>query len=155
MTRCIKNVILGTDVVIRDFVNLYDCEVGDSSRIGTFVEIQKGVVIGKKCKIQSHAFLCEGVTIEDGCFIGHGVIFTNDRFPRAINEDGSLRTEHDWQLHRTLVKRGASIGSGTTILPGITIGEDSLIGAGSTVTEDVPPRAVVAGNPARMIRILP
>lgn len=147
-TKIQRNVTLGRDVVIRDFTNLYDCAIGDGTRVGTFVEIQKGVTIGKNCKIQSHSFICEGVTIEDGCFIGHGVMFTNDRYPHAVNADGSLQTDADWTLERTLVKRGASIGTGATILPGVTIGEGAVVGAGAVVTRDVPPGAVVAGNPA-------
>jgi acetyltransferase-like isoleucine patch superfamily enzyme len=145
----LTNVLVGEDVVIRDFVNLYGCTIGDGSRIGTFVEIQKGVVIGQNCKIQSHSFICEGVTIEDGCFIGHGVMFTNDRRPRAINDDGSLQTEADWTLEETTVRKGASIGTGATILPGVTIGEHALVGAGAVVTGDVPPGVTVVGNPAR------
>jgi UDP-2-acetamido-3-amino-2,3-dideoxy-glucuronate N-acetyltransferase len=146
------DVVLGTDVVIRDFVNLYGCTIGDETQIGTFVEIQRGVTIGKRCKIQSHSFVCEGVTIEDGVQIGHGVMFTNDRLPRAINEDGSAKNPNDWVLEKTLVKTGAAIGSNATILPGITIGEWALVGAGAVVTNDVPPKTIVAGNPARIIR---
>lgn len=134
------------------FVNLYGCEIGDDSKIGTFVEIQKGAKVGRRCKVSSHSFLCEGVTLEDEVFIGHGVMFTNDRFPRATNADGSMQTDADWKCVPTLVKRGASIGSGATLLCGITIGERAVVGAGSTVTKDVPAGAVVAGNPARVIR---
>lgn len=139
-------------MLIRDFVNLYGCEVGDNSRIGTFVEIQKGAVIGCNCKIQSHTFICEGVTIEDNVFIGHNVTFINDRFPRAVREDGELQDEQDWVCIPTVVRSGASIGSSATILCGVTIGENALVGAGSVVVKDVPSDAVVAGNPARMLR---
>jgi UDP-2-acetamido-3-amino-2,3-dideoxy-glucuronate N-acetyltransferase len=132
-------------------VNLYGCDVGDGSRIGAFVEIQKGAVIGERCKISSHTFVCEGVTIEDECFIGHGVMFTNDRFPRATNPDGSPQTDADWALELTRVKRRASIGSGATIVCGVTIGEGALVAAGATVTRDVPDFAVVAGCPARVV----
>jgi acetyltransferase-like isoleucine patch superfamily enzyme len=152
--RRIRSVMLGKDVVLRDFVNLYECTIDDGSQIGTFVEIQKGARIGKRCKIQSHTFICEGVTIEDGCFVGHGVTFTNDRFPRALTDDGQLQTDGVWTLEPTTVKAGASIGSGATILPGVTIGEGALVGAGAVVVDDVPPRAVVAGNPARILRNL-
>lgn len=144
-----NNVTLGKDVIVRDFTNLYGCTIGDGTRVGTFVEIQKGVVIGKNCKIQSHTFICEGVTIEDGCFIGHGVMFTNDRKPKSVNEDGSLQTEADWTVETTLVKKGASIGTGATILPSVTIGERAIIGAGAVVTKDVPAGSTVVGNPAR------
>lgn len=132
-------------------VNLYGCEIGDGSRIGAFVEIQKGARIGERCKISSHTFICEGVSIEDECFIGHGVMFTNDRFPRATNPDGSPQTEADWALELTRVKRQASIGSGATILCGVTIGQGALVAAGATVTRDVPAYAVVAGCPARIV----
>lgn len=132
-------------------VNLYGCEVGDGSRIGAFVEIQKGAFIGERCKISSHTFVCEGVTIEDECFIGHGVMFTNDRFPRATNWDGSAQSEADWSLELTRVKRRASIGSGATIVCGLTIGEGALVAAGATVTKDVPDYAIVAGCPARVV----
>jgi acetyltransferase-like isoleucine patch superfamily enzyme len=151
--RIAPNVKLGRDVVIRDFVNLYGCEVGDNSRIGTFVEIQKGASIGRNCKIQSHTFVCEGVTIEDDVFIGHNVTFINDRFPRAVRADGQLQDEQDWVCVPTLIRSGASIGSSVTILCGVTIGENALVGAGSVVLKDVPAGAVVAGNPARMIRM--
>ena len=147
-----SDVKLGKDVKIFDFVNLYGCEIGDHTRIGAFVEIQKGAVIGQNCKIQSHAFICTGVTIEDNVFIGHGVTFINDVYPRATNRRGALQTEGDWRCMTTLVKRGASIGSGATLLCGITIGEHALVGAGSVVTKDVPAHAIVAGNPARMLR---
>jgi UDP-2-acetamido-3-amino-2,3-dideoxy-glucuronate N-acetyltransferase len=145
------DVKLGRNVRIHGFVNLYGCEIGDDTRIGTFVEIQKGASIGERCKISSHTFICEGVTIEAEVFVGHGVIFINDRFPRATNEDGKVQTEADWECQRTLVCRGASIGSGATVLGGITIGEKALIGAGSMVTKDVPAGATVAGNPATVI----
>lgn len=148
------NVSIGKDVVIRDFVNLYGCTLGDGTQVGTFVEIQKDVIVGKNCKIQSHSFLCSGVTLEDGVFIGHGVMFTNDRLPAAVNKDESLKTADDWEMITTLVKKGASIGSNATILPGVTIGEWSLVGAGAVVTKDVPPHAVVAGNPATVLRTL-
>jgi len=143
---------LGKDVKIFNFVNLYGCEIDDGTKIGTFVEIQKGATIGKNCKISSHTFICEGVHIEDNCFIGHNVTFINDKYPRATNEDGSLQTEADWHCEETLVKKGASIGSSATILCGLTIGENAIVGAGSVVTKDVPPNTVVAGNPARIIR---
>jgi len=150
--RVAPNVKLGRNVRLHDFVNLYGCEIGDDVKIGTFVEIQKGVKVGNRCKISSHSFLCEGVTLEEGVFIGHNVTFTNDRFPRATNSDGQLQTEADWACVGTLVKRGASIGSGATLLCGITIGENAMIGAGSVVTKDVPAGANVAGNPARIMR---
>ena len=143
---------LGQDVKIFAFVNLYGCEIGDESKIGAFVEIQKGVRIGRRVKVSSHTFICEGVTIEDGVFIGHGVMFINDRYPRAITESGELQTEADWNCISTLVKRRAAIGSNATILCGVTIGEGAIVGAGSVVTHDVPPRTIVAGNPARIIR---
>jgi len=143
-----SDVRLGRDVRIQAFVNLYGCAIGDETRIGPFVEIQKGAKIGQRCKISSHSFICEGITIEDEVFVGHGVTFTNDRYPRATTESGALQSDADWTCQNTLVKRGASIGSGATLLGGITIGENALIGAGSVVTRDVPPNAVVAGNPA-------
>ena len=152
--RVSPDVKLGRDVKIYAYVNLYGCEIGDETKIGTFVEIQKSVQIGKRAKISSHSFVCEGVTIEDEVFIGHGVIFTNDKYPRAATVTGELQTEEDWVCIPTLIKRGASIGSNATILCGITIGEGAIVGAGSVVTGDVPPRAVVAGNPARVIRSL-
>ena len=148
LQKIAASVKLGKDVVIRDFVNLYGCEIGDGSQVGTFVEIQAGVVVGKNCKIQSHSFLCTGVTLEDGVFIGHGVMFTNDKSPRATNPDGSLQSGGDWECLPTLVKKNASIGSGATILPGVTIGEGALVGAGAVVTKDVPAGATVVGNPA-------
>ena len=150
--RCIApDVKLGQRVKIFAFTNLYGCEIGDDVKIGTFVEIQKGVKVGNRCKISSHSFLCEGVTLEDEVFIGHGVIFINDRFPRATTEKGTLQTEADWSCIPTVVKRRAAVGSGVTILCGITIGEGATIGAGSVVTKDVPAGAVVAGNPARLM----
>jgi len=149
--RVAPNVKLGRNVRIHDFVNLYGCEIGDDVKIGTFVEIQKGVKVGNRCKISSHSFICEGVTLEEGVFIGHNVTFTNDRYPRATNRHGELQTEADWKCVPTLVKRGASIGSGATLLCGITIGENAMIGAGSVVTKDVPAGATVAGNPARIV----
>jgi len=148
----LSNVKLGRDVRIYSFVNAYGCEIGDESRVGAFVEIQKGVVIGRRCKISSHSFICEGVTIEDNVFIGHGVMFTNDKFPRATNPDGSPQSEADWQVLPTLIKRGASIGSNATIIAGVVIGEKALVGAGAVVTRDVPDGAVVAGVPARPVR---
>ncbi len=148
------DVRLGRGVRVFGFVNLYGCEVGDDTKVGTFVEIQKGARIGRRCKISSHTFICEGVTIEDEVFIGHNVTFTNDRFPRATTTEGSLQTEADWTCEPTVVKRGAAIGSGATLLCGITIGEGAVVGAGSVVTRDVPPGAVVAGNPARVRRLL-
>jgi len=145
------DVKLGKGVRIYGFVNLYGCEIGDDVGIGCFVEIQKGVRVGNRCKISSHTFLCEGVTLEDEVFIGHNVTFINDRYPRATNADGTMQTEADWKCLPTVVKRGASIGSGATLLCGITIGERAVVGAGSVVTKDVPPGAVVAGNPARIM----
>lgn len=145
------DVKLGRNVRIFAFTNLYGCEIGDETKVGTFVEIQRGAKVGARCKISSHSFICEGVTLEDGVFIGHGVMFTNDLFPKATNEDGTLKTDADWSCIKTLVKKGASIGSNATILCGVTIGEGALIGAGSVVTKDVPPRATVVGNPARVI----
>lgn len=152
--RISPDVKLGQNVRIYAFVNLYGCEIGDESKIGTFVEIQKGAKIGSRVKVSSHTFICEGVTIEDEVFIGHGVMFINDKYPRATTSGGQLRAEADWLCIPTLVKRGASIGSNATILCGVTIGESSIIGAGSVVTQDVPPNAVVVGNPARLIRTL-
>jgi len=149
------NVKLGKGVRIFAFTNLYGCELGDDVKVGTFVEIQKGSKIGNRCKISSHSFICEGVTLEDEVFIGHGVMFTNDLLPRATAGGGKLQTEADWTCVSTLVKRGASIGSNATLLCGITVGERAVVGAGSVVTKDVPPRAVVAGNPAKVLRYLP
>jgi acetyltransferase-like isoleucine patch superfamily enzyme len=156
MTKKIaENVTLGKNVVIYDFVNLYGCHIGNNCKIGTFVEIQKGVTIGENCKISSHSFICEGVTIEDEVFIGHNVTFINDRFPRATTEDGKLQTEQNWTCIPTLVQKGASIGSSATLLCGITIGENSIIGAGSVVTGDVPKNTIVAGNPAQILKVNP
>jgi acetyltransferase-like isoleucine patch superfamily enzyme len=146
------NVKLGKDVRIFDFVNLYGCEIGDGSKVGTFVEIQKGAKIGKNVKISTHTFICEGVTIEDDVFVGHNVSFINDKYPRSTNPDGSMQTEQDWKVVPTLVKKRASIGTSTTILCGVTIGENAIVGAGSVVTKDVPDGMIVAGNPARVIR---
>lgn len=149
--RVAPDVKLGKNVRLVGFVNLYGCEIGDDVKIGTFVEVQKGAKIGNRCKISSHTFICEGVTLEDEVFVGHNVTFTNDRYPRAAS-DGKLQTEADWSCIPTLVKRGASIGSGAVLLCGITVGENSMIGAGSVVTRDVPPDAIVAGNPARVVK---
>ena len=151
----LSNVRLGKGVKIFNFVNAYDCSIDDFTKVGSFVEIQKGVSIGKNCKISSHSFICEGVHVADNVFIGHGVMFTNDLFPRATNPDGSQQTEGDWGLIETWVEKGASIGTNATILCGITIGENSVIGAGAMVTKNVPPNAIVAGNPAKIIRTLP
>lgn len=152
--QSLNNVEVGEGVKIYDFVNAYNCTIDDYSKIGTFVEIQKNAFIGKNCKISSHTFICEGVTIEDEVFIGHNVSFINDMFPKAVNDDGSMQTDNDWELKTILVKKRASIGTSATILGGITIGENSLIGAGSVVTRDVPSNVVVAGNPARIIKKL-
>jgi acetyltransferase-like isoleucine patch superfamily enzyme len=146
------DVKLGKDVRLSKFINLYGCEVGDESKIGAFVEIQKNAKVGKRCKISSHTFVCEGVLIEDNVFIGHGVVFINDSYPRAIASDGQLQTEKDWRVEPTLVKKGASIGSGATILCNVVIGENAIVGAGSVVTKDVPPNSIVAGNPAKPLR---
>ena len=146
------DVKLGEGVKIFDFVNLYGCDIGDNTKIGTFVEIQKGARIGKNCKISSHSFICEGVTIKDNVFIGHNVTFINDLFPKATTKDGKLKDEKDWECIPTVVQSGASIGSSTTLLCGITVGENALIGAGSVVTKDVPPNTIVAGNPARILK---
>jgi acetyltransferase-like isoleucine patch superfamily enzyme len=150
--RIAPNVKLGENVKIYSFVNLYGCEIGDETRIGAFVEIQKGARIGKHVKVSSHSFICEGVTVEDEVFIGHGVMFINDKYPRATNPDGSSQTEADWTVIPTLIKRRASIGSNATILAGVTVGEGAIIGAGSVVTKDIPPYTIVAGNPARVLR---
>ena len=150
--RVAPDVKLGKDVKLAPFANLYGCEIGDETRIGPFVEIQKGVRIGRRVKIQSHSFVCEGVHIEDEVFVGHGVMFINDRFPRATRKDGALQGEGDWVCEPTRIERRASIGSNATILCGVRVGAESVVGAGSVVTEDVPPRAVVAGNPARILR---
>jgi UDP-2-acetamido-3-amino-2,3-dideoxy-glucuronate N-acetyltransferase len=147
------DVKLGKDVRIFEFVNLYGCEIGDETRIGTFVEIQRGAKVGRRVKVSSHTFICEGVELEDHVFVGHGVMFTNDRYPRSVGSGGELQTGRDWQVVPTIVRRGASIGSGSTILCGIEIGEDAIVGAGSVVTRDVPAGAIVAGNPARVLRM--
>jgi len=152
--KTLTNVKLGKNVRIFSFVNAYGCSIDDNSKVGTFVEIQKGASIGKNCKISSHSFICEGVHIEDNVFIGHGVMFTNDLFPRATNPDGSQQSDADWTLVETYVKKGASIGSNATILCGITIGENALVGAGAMVTKNVPANTVVAGNPAKIIKTL-
>src|SRR5216110_3902102 len=152
--QSLNNVSVGEDVRIFNFVNAYGCSIDDGSKIGAFVEIQKNAKIGKNCKISSHTFICEGVTIEDDVFVGHGVTFINDSYPRATTPNGQLQTENDWHVEPTLVRKGASIGSGATILANITIGENALIGAGSVVTHDVPARAIVAGYPARLLRSL-
>jgi acetyltransferase-like isoleucine patch superfamily enzyme len=146
------DVKLGKDVQFSKFINLYGCEIGDGTKIGAFVEIQKNARVGQNCKISSHTFICEGVTIEDAVFVGHGVTFVNDSYPRATSADGQLQKEQDWVVERTLVKHGASIGSGSTILSKVTIGEHAIVGAGSVVTKDVPAYAIVAGNPARVLR---
>jgi acetyltransferase-like isoleucine patch superfamily enzyme len=147
-------VTMGKDVKLSKFINLYGCEIGDETKIGAFVEIQKNASVGKRCKISSHTFICEGVIIEDYVFVGHGVMFINDSFPRAANLDGSLQTEKDWKVERTLIKKGASIGSGSTILSNVTIGENAIVGAGAVVTKDVPANAIVAGCPARVMRYI-
>jgi UDP-2-acetamido-3-amino-2,3-dideoxy-glucuronate N-acetyltransferase len=152
LCRIAPDVKLGRNVRLAGFVNLYGCTIGDDTRLGTFVEIQKNARVGNHCKIQSHSFLCEGVTLEDEVFVGHGVMFINDRFPRATNDEGLPKDESEWTCEPTLVKRGASIGSNATILCGITIGERAIVGAGSVVTKDVPAGAIVAGNPARVLR---
>jgi len=148
------DVKLGKNVILNKFINLYGCEIGDGTKIGTFVEIQKNAFVGKNCKIQSHTFICEGVFIEDEVFVGHGVIFVNDLYPRATNKDGELQTEKDWEVIKTFIKRGASIGSNATILAGVTIGERAIVGAGAVVTKDVPDKAIVVGNPARILRYI-
>jgi acetyltransferase-like isoleucine patch superfamily enzyme len=150
----LRNVNVGKNVKIFDFVNAYECSIDDETKVGTFVEIQKGVIIGKNCKISSHTFICEGVKIEDRVFIGHNVSFINDKFPHATNVDGSMQIDTDWNIVETLVCEGASIGTSATILCGITIGKNAIVGAGSVVTKDVPPNAIVAGNPARIKRVL-
>ena len=153
--RCISNdVKLGNNVRLSKFINLYGCEIGEETKVGAFVEIQKNARVGKCCKISSHTFICEGVVIEDNVFIGHGVMFINDNHPRATNADGSLQTEADWKVERTVIRKGASIGSGATILSNVSIGENAIVGAGSVVTKDVSPNAIVAGNPAKVLRYL-
>lgn len=148
------DVRLGTDVRLSRFINLYGCEIGDESKIGAFVEIQKNARVGKRCKISSHTFICEGVKIEDNVFIGHGVTFTNDIYPRSTTSDGNLQTEADWKVEPTVVRKGASIGSGATLLCNISVGENAIVGAGSVVTRDVPPNSIVAGNPAKVLRYI-
>lgn len=150
----INNVILGQDVKIFDFVNLYGCSIDDGTKVGTFVEIQKNAFIGKNCKISSHTFICEGVHIEDNVFIGHNVTFINDKYPRSTNEDGSMQTDIDWKVVETFIRKGASIGSSSTIMCGVTVGENSIVGAGAVVTKDVPANTLVAGVPARVIKKL-
>ena len=153
--NCISNdVKLGRDVRLSKFINLYGCEIGDETKIGAFVEIQKNAKVGKCCKISSHTFICEGVVIEDNVFIGHGVMFINDNYPRATTAEGHLQTEADWKVEGTVIKRGASVGSNTTILSNTSIGENAIVGAGSVVTKDVPSNAIVAGNPARVLRYI-
>jgi acetyltransferase-like isoleucine patch superfamily enzyme len=149
------DVKLGSGVKLSKFINLYGCEIGDGTKIGAFVEIQKNAKVGRNCKISSHTFVCEGVIIEDNAFIGHGVTFINDSYPRATNPDGQLQTESDWKVERTLIKKGASIGSGSTILSNVVIGENAIIGAGCVVTKDVPANTIVAGNPAKFMRHIP
>ena len=153
--QCIAHdVKLGKNVKLSKFINLYGCSIGDNTKLGAFVEIQKNAAIGKNCKISSHTFICEGVTIEDNVFVGHNVTFINDKYPRSTNSKGELQSEEDWKVDPTLVKKSASIGSGTTVLSNVTIGENAIVGAGSVVTKDVPPNSIVAGNPARVIRMI-
>ena len=154
MKYCIisPDVKLGKNVKVFSFVNLYGCEIGDNTKIGTFVEIQKNAIVGSNCKISSHAFICEGVHIEDNVFVGHNVTFINDLYPRAVTSKGKIQTDEDWEVVTTFVKKGASIGSSTTILAGVTIGENAIIGAGAVVTKDVPPFTIAAGNPAKVLR---
>jgi UDP-2-acetamido-3-amino-2,3-dideoxy-glucuronate N-acetyltransferase len=152
--QSLNNVTIGENVRIFDFVNAYGCTIGDNSKVGAFVEIQKGVTIGRNCKVSSHSFLCEGVVLEDNVFIGHGVMFTNDLFPRATNADGTQQTEADWKVVATTIGKGASIGSNATIIAGVTVGENALVGAGAVVTRDVPANTVVSGVPARVMRKL-
>jgi len=152
LLRIAPDVKLGRDVKLAGFINLYGCEIGDETKIGTFVEVQKNASIGRRCKISSHTFICEGVTIEDNVFIGHGVVFINDSYPRATTAEGGMQTEAHWKVEQTVVKAGASIGSGATILSNLTIGENAIVGAGSVVTKNVPANAIVAGNPARFLR---
>jgi acetyltransferase-like isoleucine patch superfamily enzyme len=148
------NVKLGKNVKLSKFVNLYGCEIGDETKIGAFVEIQKNASVGKRCKISSHTFICEGVTIEDNVFIGHGVMFINDSYPRATAAGGALQTEADWKVEKTIIKKGASVGSGATILANLCVGENAIVGAGAVVTKDIPPNTVVVGNPARVLRYI-
>ena len=148
------DVRLGANVKLSKFINLYGCEIGDNTKLGAFVEIQKNASVGKNCKVSSHTFICEGVDIEDGVFIGHGVTFINDSYPRAVTDGGELQTEQDWVVERTIVRKGASIGSGSTILSNVVIGENAIVGAGSMVTKDVPANAIVAGNPAKLFRYI-
>src|ERR1700744_271911 len=153
--NCISdNVKMGENVRLSKFINLYGCEIGDETKVGAFVEIQKNASVGRCCKISSHTFICEGVVIEDNVFIGHGVMFINDSYPRATTPDGNLQTEADWKVERTVIKKGASVGSGATILSNIHIGENAIVGAGSVVTKNVPPNSIVAGNPARILRYI-
>ena len=154
MKKIAATVILGQNVILNDFINLYGCTIGDGTKIGTFVEIQKNALIGARCKIQSHTFICEGVIIEDEVFVGHGVVFINDPLPRATAANGGLQTEADWQVVPTRIQKGVSIGSNATILCGLTIGANSIIGAGSVVTRDVPANVIVTGNPAKVLRAL-
>jgi acetyltransferase-like isoleucine patch superfamily enzyme len=149
-----SNVRLGKDVRLSKFINLYGCEIGDETKIGAFVEIQKNATVGKRCKISSHSFICEGVTIEDNVFIGHGVMFINDSYPRATAAGGSLQTEADWKVEKTIIRKGASVGSGATILANLCVGENAIVGAGAVVTKDVPPNTIVVGNPARVLRYI-
>lgn len=151
LQRITKDVKIGKGTVIRDFVNMYGCTVAEDTKIGTFVEVQKGVTIGSRCKISSHTFICEGVTIEDEVFIGHGVMFINDPMPRATTDGGALQTEADWKVHPTVIKKGASVGSGAVIMCNVTVGEGAMVGAGAVVTRDVPPGATVVGSPARAL----
>jgi acetyltransferase-like isoleucine patch superfamily enzyme len=152
--QCLKNVKVGKDVRIFNFVNAYGCSIDDNTKVGAFTEIQKGAIIGKNCKISSHSFICEGVNIANNVFIGHNVTFINDRFPRATNEDGTQQTDDDWQCVETFINEGASLGSSVTVLCGVTIGERAIVGAGSVVTKNVPPKAIVAGNPAKIIKYI-
>jgi acetyltransferase-like isoleucine patch superfamily enzyme len=153
--NCVTDdVRLGANVRLSKFINLYGCQIGDDTKIGAFVEIQKNTTVGRRCKISSHTFICEGVVIEDNVFIGHGVMFTNDAYPRATTPDGDLQTEADWKVQPTVIRRGASIGSGATILCNLSVGENAIVGAGSVVTRDVPPNVIVAGNPARILRAI-
>lgn len=149
-----EDVKLGANVRLSRFINLYGCEIGDETKIGAFVEIQKNARVGKRCKISSHTFICEGVVIEDNVFVGHGVMFTNDIYPRATTGNGTLQTDADWRVEPTIVRKGASVGSGSTLLCNLSVGENAIVGAGSVVTKDVPPNAIVAGNPARVLRYL-